>query len=322
VRPDTPDISYVIPVYNEEQALPALFAALEDVLGEVAQTHSVEVILVDDGSRDQSWELIAARAASDPRYHGIRLSRNFGHQVALSCGYHFARGAAVISMDADLQDPPAVTLRMIAEWEQGADIVFAVRARRAGETWFKLMTARLFYWLIEHLGDVSVPRDSGDFRLLSRRALDALNTLPERHRYIRGLAGWVGYRTATLTYQRDARVAGTTKYPFKRMLRLAIDAIVSMSFTPLRLAYLFGIVLALPFLVYLAYNLVLLMMGSSTILKGWSSLILAVIVFGAANLMFIGIMGEYVGRIYEEVKRRPLYLVQEKTNPARREGEQ
>ena len=308
------DISYVIPIYNEAESFAHLVAAMQDALGRVKPGYACEVILIDDGSKDGSWPLIEQAAKADSRFCGIRLSRNFGHQVALTCGYQFARGRAIICLDADLQDPPDVTLRMIDEWERGADVVFAVRAAREGETWFKLATANMFYWLIEHIGQVHVPRNSGDFRLLSRRALDALNALPERHRYIRGLVGWVGFSTATIAYERHARAAGVTKYPFKKMLKFATDAIVSMSFAPLRMAYTLAIVLTVPFFLYLAYNLVLWARGDRTIERGWSSTILAIIVFGAANLFFIGIMGEYVGRIYEEVKHRPLYLVQQTTH--------
>jgi len=310
------DISYVIPIYNEEESLAQLVTALQDMLTQAGPKYSVEVLLVDDGSRDKSWELIEQAAHADARMCGIRLSRNFGHQVALTCGYHFARGRAVICLDADLQDPPEVSLRMIKAWEEGADIVFAVRAERRGETSFKLATASLFYWLIEQIGNVKVPRNSGDFRLLSRRALNALNELPERHRYIRGLVGWVGFKTATITYERHARVAGVTKYPLAKMVKFATDAVVSMSVTPLRMAYLLAIGLSAPFLLYMLYSFVLWAIGSKQIEHGWPSTIFAIIVFGAANLFFIGILGEYVGRIYEEAKNRPLYVVQETTRAA------
>lgn len=307
------DISYVIPVYNESESLARLVAAMAETAGRLPAHYDVEIILVDDGSSDDSWRQIEAAAKHDARFAGVRLSRNFGHQAALTCGYQFSRGRAVICLDADLQDPPDVTLRMVEAWEKGADVVFAVRSMRRGETWFKLATASAFYWLIEKLGAVRTPRNSGDFRLLSRRALDALNGMPERHRYIRGLVGWLGFQAATIEYERRERAAGVTKYPFTKMLRFATDAIVSMSFAPLRLAYAMAVLAAVPFLAYLGYALVMYVLGRRAFAPGWASLILAVIVFGTTILVFIGVMGEYVGRIYEEVKQRPLYLVRGST---------
>ena len=317
--PDAIDISYVIPIYNESETLPLLFDALRATLDRIAPRYRVEVLLVDDGSRDDTWQQIEAGAARDPRFCGVRLSRNFGHQAALTCGYHCARGRAVICLDADLQDPPETTLRMIEAWEQGADVVFAVRSTRPGETWLKLATARGFYWLIERLGGIRAPRNAGDFRLLSRRALAALNALPEHHRYIRGLVGWLGFQTATITYERHERVAGVTKYPFRKMLRFAMDAIVSMSFAPLRMAYTMAIVAAVPFVLFLFYGLIRWLVFNEQFAKGWASLILAVIVFGTTTLIFIGIMGEYVGRIYEEVKNRPLFLISDRTSSKEKE---
>ncbi len=308
------DVSYVIPVYNEAEGLPALFAAMEALIADLAGRYSVEVLCIDDGSRDASWSLIEQAAARMPQVAGVRLSRNFGHQVALTCGYRLARGRAVISMDADLQDPPEVSLEMIEAWEAGADVVYAVRTARHGETCFKRATADLFYRLFERLGrPVSVPRNCGDFRLLSRRALEALNALPERHRYLRGLVGWIGLETAQVRYERPPRTAGRTKFPFLRMLRFATDGIVSMSSSPLRLAYVMALLASLPFLGYLLFNLVQWLVFDVEMVKGWPSLILSVITFGTCILIFMGLLGEYVGRIYDEVKRRPLYLVAERT---------
>ncbi len=310
------DVSYVIPVYNEARSLPLLTAELEKLLDHLADSYSVEILFIDDGSRDRSWSLIEATAARLPQVAGVRLSRNFGHQIALTCGYHFARGRAVISMDADLQDPPEVSLQMIEAWEDGADIVYAVRTARHGDTWFKRATAGAFYRLIERLrGPGNEPRNCADFRLLSRRALEALNALPERHRYLRGLVGWIGLRSTTVEYERPPRVAGSTKYPFWKMLRFATDAIVSMSSSPLRLAYFLAVLASLPFLGYLTYNLPMWLFFDVEMVKGWPSLILSVITFGTCILVFMGLLGEYVGRIYDEVKGRPLYLVAERTEP-------
>ena len=311
------DVSFVIPVYNEAESLPPLTDELERIIGQLAETYSVEILFVDDGSRDGSWSFIEATAARLPQVAGVRLSRNFGHQIALTCGYHFARGRAVISMDADLQDPPEVSLRMLEAWEGGADIVYAVRTVRRGETWFKRATADVFYRLIERLrGPGNEPRNSADFRLLSRRALEALNAMPERHRYLRGLVGWIGLESATVEYERPPRIAGSTKYSFWKMLRFATDAIVSMSSSPLRLAYLMAVLASLPFLAYLGYNHIAWLHFDAEMVKGWTSLIHSVIVFGTSILLFMGLLGEYIGRIYDEVKHRPLYLVAERTEPA------
>ncbi len=316
--PATVDISYIIPVYNEAESLPALIAALEELLDELTASYSVEVLFVDDGSHDDSWSLIEAAATKRSEFAGVRLSRNFGHQIALTCGYQFARGRAVISLDADLQDPPEVTLRMIEAWRDGADVVYAVRTERHGETWFKRATADFFYRLIEQLrGPGREPRNSADFRLLSRRALDALNTMPERHRYLRGMVGWIGLQSAIVEYERPPRVAGSTKYPLLKMVRFATDAIVSMSSSPLRLAYVLAVTASLPFLAYLFYNLLKWLIFGVEMVQGWSSLILSVIVFGSCILAFMGLLGEYIGRIYDEVKRRPLYLVAEHTESDR-----
>lgn len=312
-RDGATDVSYVIPVYNEEEALGPLAEAMARLIDRLEPDLRVEVLLVDDGSSDSSWRQIEALAEGDGHFAGVRLARNFGHQAALTCGYHLARGRAVICLDADLQDPPEVTLEMIDAWRAGADIVYGVRTSRAGESWFKLATANLFYWLLERLAAPSVPRNCGDFRLLSRRAVDALDRMPERHRYLRGMVGWIGLETATVEYQRQPRVAGRTKFPFWKMMRFATDGIVSMSSTPLSLAYVMAAAAAVPFLLYLLYNVLLWWLWDVEMVPGWSSLILSITAFGSAILFFLGLLGEYVGRIYEEIKRRPLYLVRDRT---------
>ncbi len=313
--PQSVDVSYVIPVFNESESLPTLIAAFEALLEVLTASYSVEVIFIDDGSRDDSWCIIEEIAARLPQVAGVRLSRNFGHQVALTCGYRLARGSAVISMDADLQDPPEVSLQMIKAWEAGADIVYGVRSSRSSDSWFKRVTARGFYRLIERLrGPGNEPRNCADYRLLSRRALDAINALPERHRYLRGLVGWIGLQSSIVEYERPPRYAGRTGYSLRKMLTFATDAIVSMSSKPLRLAYLMAASASLPFMVYLGYNLILSLFFDVEMIKGWSSIILSVVVFGTCILAFMGLLGEYVGRIYDEVKRRPLYLVAERTN--------
>jgi dolichol-phosphate mannosyltransferase len=305
-----PRISIVVPCFNEEDVFPHLREALEKLLLTLGE-ESVEILLVDDGSKDRTWELIRGFADANARIAGVSLSRNFGHQAALTCGYDLAQGEAVICLDADLQDPPEVIGAMVEAWKQGADVVYAVRRERPGESRFKLWTAAIFYRLMQAIGAKHVRADSGDFRLLSRRALDALGTLRETHRFIRGMVGWLGFSTAEVFYDRQPRKAGVTKYPFVKMLRLAVDAAVSFSIFPLRLAYYFAGALTLVNFAYLLFaGLQYLILGEQLV-PGWLSLILAVVGFGSLNLFCLGIMGEYIGRIYEQSKSRPLYLVKE-----------
>jgi dolichol-phosphate mannosyltransferase len=286
----------------------------------LAASYDVEAILVDDGSRDRSWDLIREYAEKDPRFKGVTLSRNFGHQAALSCGYDWASGDAVIAMDADLQDPPEAVLEMLERWEEGADIVYAVRESREGESALKRTTAASFYRLIRGLGARHVRADTGDFRLMSRRSLDALRSLPEYHRFLRGMVGWIGFRTAEVRYARQPRRVGVTKYTLHKMVRFAVDALVSFSIVPLRLAYAAGAILSLGILGYLAYALVRYLFFGVVLVPGWTSLILAIVGFGTMNLLCLGIMGEYVGRIYEQSKQRPVYLVSEASCPPPRPG--
>jgi dolichol-phosphate mannosyltransferase len=299
-------ISVVVPCFNEEEAFPHLRRALADLVSRLSTRYAVEVVLVDDGSRDGTWALIERFAAEVPWVRGVALSRNFGHQAALTCGYRHATGDAIVSLDADLQDPPAVIEEMVAKWEAGADVVYAVRRSRAGETKFKLATAAAFYRILRGLGATHLRADAGDFRLMSRASLDALLALPETHRFLRGMVGWVGYRTADVAYDRHARVAGETKYPFRKMFRLAKDAVVSSSTLPLRFPYYFA--LAATAVALVAVGVTLAFAGNSLGAGGWV-LLVAVVAFGGLNLCALGILGEYVGRVYEQVKGRPLYFV-------------
>lgn len=309
---ERPLLSIVVPCHDEEEVFPLLQEALIGVASELESEVAVELVLVDDGSRDSTWERIQAFASRDGRVRGISLSRNFGHQMALTCGYDLAQGDAIVCMDADLQDPPEVIHEMVRRWKEGADVVYGVRTQREGETRFKLWTAAIFYKLIRAMGTAEVRDNVGDFRLLSRRALDALGGLREHHRFIRGLVGWVGFHTAEVPYERKARAAGETKYPFRKMLRLAIDATVSFSIVPLRMTFLFaGIGISVIF-GYLAYAGARYLFADAPLVPGWTSLILSILAFGALNLICIGIMGEYVGRIYEQSKNRPLYLIRER----------
>lgn len=306
-------VSIVVPCYNEEEVFPLLAVQLASLAEGSLAAHDVEFIFVDDGSRDSTWLKIRELSTRDPRVRGLSLSRNFGHQAALTCGYDLARGDAVICLDADLQDPPGVIAAMLARWEEGYDVVHAVRVSREGETWFKLVTARIFYKLIRLMGADRVKENAGDFRLMSRRALDAFRKLREHHRFIRGMVGWVGFREAEVTYERKARAAGATKYPLGKMIVLAMDAMVSFSAMPLRFAYVVSFLFSMIFLGYLGYSATMYFAYGVQMVPGWTSLILSVTGFGAANLFCLGLLGEYMGRTYTQLKDRPLYLVMEDT---------
>ncbi|HTQ44924.1 MAG TPA: glycosyltransferase family 2 protein [Polyangiaceae bacterium] len=303
-----PTYSLVIPIYNEEAALPALFERVEQLLD--ALDGPAEVLLVDDGSSDGSWDAMSELAEKDERFKLVRLSRNFGHQLAITAGLDLACGEATVVMDADLQDPPEVVLEMARRWREGYDVVYGVRDEREGETRFKQMTASAFYRLFSRMTDVDVPLDVGDFRLVDRRALDAFRTMRENNRYVRGMFGWIGFRQTGVAYRREARVAGTTKYPLRRMLHFATDGIVSFSTAPLRFALNIGfIVSGLAFLFGIA-ALVAKIAGLYSV-SGLASLVVLTAFLGGVQLVVLGVMGEYIGRIHEEVKGRPLYLVRE-----------
>ncbi|MBI5248590.1 MAG: glycosyltransferase family 2 protein, partial [Desulfomonile tiedjei] len=306
-----PLISIVVPCYNEEAVFPFLRQELVNLADSLKPRYRSEFVLIDDGSRDSTWDQMLTFASDDHRVAAISLSRNFGHQAALTCGYDLARGDAVVTLDADLQDSPEVVLDMVSEWEKGADVVFAVRTQREGESAFKIWTARVFYRLLQFISQVKAPPDAGDFRLMSSRSVDALRKLRETHRYLRGMAGWLGFRTAIVKYRRKPRSLGTTKWPLLRMVRFAMDAIVSFSMLPLRLAYMMAGIVALLFSGYLLYALIRYIFYSEGFVTGWSSLIAAIIVLGVLNLLCLGIIGEYIGRIYEQSKDRPLYLVRQ-----------
>jgi len=306
-------VSLVVPLYNEEECLPALRAELAALADRIERERglAVEIVLVDDGSLDGSWLEILAFAERDSRVRAVSFTRNFGHQAALTCGYQLARGDAVVTLDADLQDPPAVVLALVDAWRDGADVVYAVRERRDGDGAFKIWTADFFYRLMARITDTRAPRDAGDFRLMSRRAVDALNQLEEVHRYIRGMVGWLGFRSAVVSYRREPRAAGRTKYGFFRMLRLAVSAIVSFSTFPLELFYWIAILTAVPFTIYAGVALVQWFSGEVPFPRGWMALQMSIIMFGCLNMLCLGILGEYVGRLYEESKKRPLFLVRE-----------
>jgi glycosyltransferase involved in cell wall biosynthesis len=307
-RVGTPAYSIVIPVHDEQECLPELITRLRDLMSEL--DGPAEIVLVDDGSRDDSYRLIADVCRTDARFHAIQLSRNFGHQLAITAGLDFASGDAVVVMDADLQDPPEVVLEMAARWREGCDVVHAVREHREGESAFKTATASWFYRLLARIGDVQVPGNAGDFRLVDRKAVDAFRLMRERNRYVRGMFGWVGFRQCTVTYTRLPRYAGRTKYPLRKMIKFAFDGIVSFSSAPLRLALRFGFLLS-ALSIAAAMGAIILKLAGAWEVPGWTSVIFAVTFLGGVQLLTIGVMGEYVSRIHDEVRGRPLYLVQE-----------
>jgi len=306
-RPPDPLVSVVAPLYNEVTNVGEFHRRLSGALTPLGR---YEIVLVDDGSSDGTWEAMRELAGTDPHLRLLRLSRNFGHQVALSAGLERARGDAIVSLDADLQDPPELIPELVERWREGADVVYAVRARREGETWFKLTTASLFYKLINRMSSVDMPEQAGDFRLLSRRALDALIRMPERARYLRGMSSWIGFRQSEVQYSREARHAGRTKYPLRRMIRFAGDAVTSFSTTPIRLVAGLGFVSVALCLVALAWTLYVRLFTDETV-AGWTSVIVVVLFLGGVQLLSLGIIGQYVGRIFDEVKGRPLYFVDE-----------
>jgi len=302
-------LSIVVPCYNEEGCLAELHARLSKTAG-AAVGDGYEIVLVNDGSRDRSWELMRALADADPHLVAINLSRNHGHQLALTAGLDLCAGERVLIIDADLQDPPELLADMLARMDaEGADVVYAVRRARAGETAFKRGTAKLFYRMLSRLAEIDIPLDTGDFRLMSRRALDALLSLPEQARFIRGMVAWVGFRQVPIAYDRAERHAGRTNYPLGRMMRLALDAVTGFSTAPLRLASHVGLWLVAASMLLLVYIAVGFFTGSA--IQGWTSLMLVVVALGAVQMFVLGMIGEYLGRLYIEAKRRPLYIVSE-----------
>jgi polyisoprenyl-phosphate glycosyltransferase len=300
--------SVVAPVYNEDATIEEFYARVCGALDALP----FELVLVDDGSSDGTPMKLEALAASDPRVRVVYLSRNFGHQTALTAGLDHARGDAVVMLDADLQDPPEVITTMLDHWRAGCDVVYAVREQRDGESRFKLSTARWFYRLFDKLAQVELQQNSGDFRLLDRRPLDALLSMRERNRFLRGMTVWVGYTQAAVPYHRDSRYAGETKYTLPRMLRFSLDAISSFSHRPLQLATLLGFIIST--LAFIAIPIVAVLRILGSYLPGFSAVTILILLLGGIELIAIGIIGEYVGRIYDEVKGRPLYLVRARRN--------
>ena len=302
-----PLLSIVVPIYNEAEVVDELLRRLRE---SVEPLGTYELVLVDDASTDVSWERLLSGAADDRRLRLVRLSRNFGHQVAITAGLDAARGDAIVIMDGDLQDPPEVIPLLVARWREGYDVVYAVRDEREGETVFKRGTAAAFYWLLQRLSPVEIPAQAGDFRLLSRRAAHALARMPERARFLRGMSAWIGYRQTGVPYRRDPRYAGDTKYPARKMIRFAADAITSFSSAPLRFVSGLGLLFVVFCAGYLAYSLYSKFFTDDTV-PGWTTVVVLVLLLGGIQLLSLGIVGTYVARIFEEAKARPLYLVDE-----------
>jgi dolichol-phosphate mannosyltransferase len=302
-------LSIIVPCFNEEACLAELHARL-GAAARIAVGEDYELVLINDGSRDGSWPIMQRMAADDPHVVAVNLSRNHGHQLALTAGLDLCRGEKILVIDADLQDPPELLPAMLtAMRESQADVVYGVRKSRAGETTFKRATAHSFYRLLSRATEVDIPLDAGDFRLMSRRALDALLAMPEQARFIRGMVAWIGFRQVPLAYDRAERFAGETKYPLRKMMRFAFDALTGFSSAPLKLASHAGLWLSLGSVLLIVYIAYAWLAGQS--IQGWTSLMLIVVVLGAIQMFVLALMGEYIGRLYNEAKRRPLYIVQE-----------
>jgi glycosyltransferase involved in cell wall biosynthesis len=300
--------SIIAPIYNEIDNLPELYRRVKEVMDSSGEPW--ELILVDDGSTDGSTDKIRELAQLDKAVRPVIFARNFGHQVAITAGWDYSRGDAVVIIDADLQDPPETILELAKKWKEGYEVVYAVRGEREGESWFKKFTAAMFYRLIYSITDVKIPVDTGDFRLMDRKVVNVLKQMKERHRFPRGMSSWVGFKQIGVTYKRAARVAGVTKYPFSKMFKLALNAITGFSYFPLQVATYFGFfsagisILAIPIVVYMR------MMGSGAFF-GQATTLIAVLFLGGVQLISLGILGEYIGRLYDEAKGRPLYIVRD-----------
>jgi len=307
-----PFLSVVVPLYNEELVIEEMHSRLSSVLEK--NNIDYEIIMIDDGSKDKTLSMAKSLCKKNNHLKLITFSRNFGHQIAITAGMNKASGDAVVIIDADLQDPPEVIVDMIEKWKDGYQVVYGVRKKREGESFYKLATASLFYRLLRKLTSVDIPMDVGDFRLIDRKVLKELNGMKEQHRFVRGMVSWVGFRQSRVEYVREARYAGETKYPFRKMLHFAINGIVSFSQIPLKISSGFGFLCAGISFVMICYGLVSKYFYPETTLHGWTSVFVAILFLGGVQLMTIGILGEYLGRMYDELKGRPLYIIDEEVN--------
>lgn len=303
-----PTYSIIAPIFNEIDNLPELHRRVKEVMDTTGEPW--ELILVDDGSTDGSTDKIRELASADKTVRPVIFARNFGHQVAITAGWDYARGDAVVIIDADLQDPPEVILELAKKWKEGYEVVYAVRGEREGESWFKLWTASLFYRLIYQITDVKIPVDTGDFRLMDRKVVNVLKKMKERHRFPRGMSAWVGFKQIGVTYKRAARLTGVTKYPFRKMFKLAVNAITGFSYFPLQVATFFGFFSAGIAILTIPIVIAMRMAGNGAFF-GQATTLIAVLFLGGVQLISLGVLGEYVGRLYDEAKGRPLYIVRE-----------
>lgn len=303
-----PTLSVVAPCFNEEGVLHELYRRISGVLDGAGEAW--ELVLVNDGSRDRTPEIMRELHVADARVKVVDFARNFGHQIAVTAGMNYAQGHAVVLIDADLQDPPELILEMLAKWREGYEVVYAIRAERKGETWFKEFTAKAFYRIIYKITDINIPMDTGDFRLMDRKVVEALKMMKEKHRFLRGMSVWVGFRQTGVKYVRAERFAGETKYPLKKMLKFAMDGITSFSYFPLQLATYIGFVSAAIAVLGIIATIILRLSGSHAFF-GQATTLVSVLFLGGVQLICLGILGEYLGRIYDEVKGRPLYIVRE-----------
>lgn len=305
---DKPVLTVIAPVWNENESLPELYNQVSKVMDSTGD--SWELVLVDDGSTDGSTQMILEMAGRDERVRPVIFARNFGHQIAVTAGLDYSRGEAVVIIDADLQDPPEVMLELIAKWREGYEVVYAQRDSREGESFFKRTTAKLFYRIINRITSIDIPLDTGDFRLLDRKVVAVMNSMREHHRFLRGMSSWVGFKQTGVKYQRAARFAGETKYPLQKMLRLAFTAITGFSFWPLQLAMYLGFVSSGISIVVIPIVIVMRIAGSQAFF-GQASTLIAVLFLGGVQLISLGILGEYIGRLYDDVRGRPLYIVRQ-----------
>ncbi len=305
-------VSIVVPMYFEEEVAEVCYERLSKVLKNIK--YKYEIIFVNDGSTDRTLEILEGIASIDKNVKVISFSRNFGHQIAVTAGIDKAQGAAVILIDADLQDPPELIPEMLKLWEQGYHVVYGKRKIRKGESHFKLVTAKYFYRVLNKLSDVAIPLDTGDFRLMDRKVVNAIKSMPEKSRFIRGMVSWVGFKQIPLEYERDIRFAGVTKYPLKKMLKFAFDGIVSFSTKPLKLSQLLGFVAVLFALAVFIYSIAYRLLEGKNLVAGWTSIMTTMTFLGGVQLISIGILGEYIGRMYDQSKNRPLYIVEKEIN--------
>lgn len=309
---DKINCSVVIPVYNEEEVVNECYLRIKKVMD--MTNESYEIIFVNDGSKDKTDEIVREMCDKDNNVKLIDFSRNFGHQSAITAGMNFSAGQAIVVIDADLQDPPEVILDMINKWKEGYQVVYGKRLKRKGESIFKRATAKVFYRVLKKLTEFDIPVDAGDFRLIDRKVCDALNKMDEKNRYVRGIISWLGFKTAYVEFVREKRFAGRTKYPFKKMLKFASDAVVSFSYKPLRITSYLGLLLSAFSFIYLVLAIFFKLFNIIDTVPGWMSIVAISLFFNGIVLLVLGIMGEYVGRIYDEVKARPLYVVNEFVN--------